>query len=108
MIELSKIVLLSKVKFSLGIIGMMFRKKKLIPHVFKKRGFFTVNSMHGWFMSYPIDIIFLNDKNIVVDKACFGPFGGYTSKVKGIVYAVEAMEGDFDEIELGDTVLWNG
>jgi len=104
---MSKIVLLAKVKFSIGIIGLMFTKKKPIPHVFKKRGFFTVNSMHGWFMNYPIDIIFLNEKNIVVDKACFGPFGGYTSKEKGILYAIEAAEGEFDDIELGDTVLWN-
>jgi uncharacterized membrane protein (UPF0127 family) len=105
---LSKIVFLAKVKFSLGIIGLMFSRKKPIPHVFKKRFGFPINSMHGWFMNYPLDIIFLDDKNIVIDKACFGPFGGYTSRVKGVVYAVEAMAGDFDDIELGDTVLWNG
>ena len=100
-------IVLPNVKRSLGIIGLMFAMKKPVPHVFKKHWFMGVHSMHSWFMMFPIDILFLDNNNIVVDKTSLKQFSAYTSKAKGIVYAVEAYMGDFKNIDLGDIVLWD-
>jgi len=104
---MEKIILIPKVTHSLGILGLMFRKKKPIPHVFKKRWLMGVHSIHGAFMNFTVDVLFLDEKRIVVDKAQIKPYTSYTSKKKGIVFVVEAIEDEFRGVEIGDTVLWN-
>jgi len=104
---MEKIVLIPKVTHSLGILGLMFRKNAPIPLLFKKKWFMGVHSIHGFFMNFTVDVLFLDDKNIVVDKAQIKPYTSYTSKIPGIVYAIESVKNDFSDINLGDTVLWN-
>lgn len=59
--------------------GLMFSKKKTVVFVFnseRKRG------LHGFFVFFPIGLLFL-DKNLkVVEKGVLKPFGIYNSKKK--------------------------
>ena len=72
--------------------GLMFSKKqnKALIFEFKKE---KDISLHMLFVFYPIDVLFLDKRKIVVDKKeNFRPFTLYTSKKKAM-YAVELPSG---------------
>ena len=73
-------------------IGLMFSKKINTTLIFKfnKEKFI---SLHMLFVFYPIDVLCLNKKKIIVDKKeNFKPFTFYKSKKKAM-YAIELRNG---------------
>ncbi len=73
--------------------GLMFTRKKKdfgLVFFFKKP---IVMSLQMWFVFYPIDVIFLDDKCTVIEiKENFQPFRFYTSKSKA-AYFIEVPKG---------------
>lgn len=70
------------------LLGLMFSAKKDIALIFEFAQEQFI-SLHMLFVFYPIDVMFLNKKKIVVDlKENFKPFTFYTSRKKAI-YAIE-------------------
>ncbi|HJN57266.1 MAG TPA: DUF192 domain-containing protein [Candidatus Woesearchaeota archaeon] len=67
-------------------IGLMFSKTRPLIFIFKKE---KIIPLHMFFVFYPIDVLFLNKKNIVVEiKENFRPFTFYTPKSKAM-YIIE-------------------
>lgn len=79
--------------------GYMFRKN---PHheaiLFK-----PCNSIHTFFMNFNIDVLFL-DKNMVVIKKIEGLEKGKVAYVKDASFVIEAKEGTFTSIFVGEKI----
>ncbi|MBI2655550.1 DUF192 domain-containing protein, partial [Candidatus Woesearchaeota archaeon] len=72
--------------------GLMFSLKQKNALIFKFNKE-QIISLHMLFVFYPIDVIFLDKRKIVVDlKKNFGPFSFYSSRRKSM-YAVELPNG---------------
>ena len=86
-------------------IGLMLSKNKKRALIFK----FSrekIIALHMLFVFYPIDVLFLNEDKIVVDKKeKFNPFTFYKSKKKAM-YAVELPDGSIkkSKTEIGDKI----
>ena len=68
----------------------------------------SIQSMHMFFVFYPIDLIFLDDKKKVVEmKKRFLPFTTYTPN-KMSKYVIELPSGTItrSKTDVGDTVKW--
>ena len=73
-------------------IGLMFSGSRNNALIFRFKDE-KIISLHMLFVFYPIDVLFLDKKKIVVDKKeNFMPFAFYTSKRKAM-YAVEMPNG---------------
>ena len=86
-------------------IGLMFSKKQEIILIFKF-SYEKLVPLHMLFVFYPIDVLFLNDKRIVVElKENFKPFAFYYPKEKA-KYVVEMPEGSIKKLkaEVGDRI----
>jgi uncharacterized membrane protein (UPF0127 family) len=86
-------------------IGLMFSRNKNNALIFKFKEE-RIISLHMLFVFYPIDVLFLDKKKIVVDKKeNFMPFTFYKSKTKA-VYAVEIPNGTIKrtKTEIGDKI----
>ncbi len=79
--------------------GLMFRSKQNLIMTFDKG---KKVSLHMFFVFYPIDVLFLNEKKEIVEiKRNFKPFTFWNSKEKG-KYVVElAFPGEY---KVGDRV----
>jgi uncharacterized membrane protein (UPF0127 family) len=67
-------------------IGLMFSEAKPLVFILKKE---KIIPLHMFFVFYPIDVLFLNKKNIVVEiKENFRPFTFYTPKNRSM-YIIE-------------------
>ena len=96
---------LGKVRKTTGIIGLMFAKKIKIPHYIPLPSF--DKNIHTSFMSLTIDIIFIDDMNIVLDKVTLAPWKNHTPlNKKAAVGAIEDYEGKFKDINIGDHVTF--
>ena len=88
-------------------IGLMFSKKKNMALIFKFRKEKKI-ALHMLFVFYPIDVLFLDKNNIVVDKKDnFKPFTLYNSKKKAM-YAVEMPNGMIKKTKtkIGDKIIF--
>lgn len=80
--------------------GYMFRKR---PH-YDAILFKPCNSIHTFFMRFKLDVLFL-DKDMVVIKKIEGlPKGKIAYEKKGS-FVIEAEEGRFSEVEVGDRLI---
>ena len=82
---------------------MFSRKSKTLIFVFKKE---KIAPLHMFFVFYPIDVLFLNKNNIVVEiKENFKPFSFYNPKNKA-KYIIEIPKNIVKETktELGDKI----
>lgn len=91
-------------KFS-KFIGLMFSKKenKALIFRFDKE---KIICLHMIFVFYPIDVLFLDENNIVVDiKENFKPFAFYKSRKKSM-YAIELLDGAIKKsrTDIGDKI----
>ena len=80
--------------------GLMFSKKRKMALVFKfdKE---RIIALHMLFVFYPIDVLFLDKKKIVVDKKeNFLPFSFYRPKKKAM-YAIELPDGAIKKSKTG-------
>lgn len=80
--------------------GYMFRKK---PH-YEAILFKPCNSIHTFFMKFNIDVLFL-DKNMKVIKKIEGLEKGKVDYVKDASFVIEAQEGAFREISVGEKII---
>ena len=88
-------------------IGQMFRfKPATIVFVFDKEQYVP---LHMWFVFFPIDVAYLNDKHEVVEMIeNFRPFSYYNPKMRA-KYVVEFPPGVIEEerLKLGNKILFN-
>ena len=83
--------------------GLMFSEKKTLVFVFKRE---HIISLHMFFVFFPIDVIFLDKKKIVVDiKENFRPFTFYKSR-KNAFYVIELNYGIIKKTktQIGDKI----
>src|SRR3989338_10343536 len=86
-------------------IGLMFSKKQSMALIFKFDREKIV-PLHMLFVFYKIDVLFLDEKKIVVDlKENFMPFSFYTPKEKAM-YVVEIPSNSIKKLkaEIGDRI----
>ena len=86
-------------------IGLMFSKNKKKSLVFKFDSE-RIIPLHMFFVFYPIDALFLNKKNIVVEsKENFMPFRFYTPN-KMAIYVIELPKGTIKKYKtkIGDKI----
>lgn len=80
--------------------GYMFRRE---PH-YEAIMFKPCNSIHTFFMKFHIDVIFINkDMEIVKKVENLGP-GKIVIPVKDAVIVIEAKQGAFENLKVGDKV----
>ena len=89
--------------------GLMFEKKSNFDYalvfVLEKESKIGA-SVHMMFVFFPIDIVYLDSKKMVVDKASLNPWLlNYTPK-KPAKYFVELPKGKAGEIKIGDELGW--
>ncbi|MEK6984041.1 MAG: DUF192 domain-containing protein [Nanoarchaeota archaeon] len=86
-------------------VGLMFSKRQHKGLIFRFRKE-KVIALHMLFVFYPIDVLFLDENLIVVDKKeNFKPFAFYTSRRKAM-YAIELPNGTIKKTrtEIGDKI----
>ena len=86
-------------------IGLMFSRKKNNALIFKFNREKTI-ALHMIFVSYPIDVLFLDKNKVAVDvKENFRPFTFYKSRKKAM-YAIELPNGTVKKTgtEIGDKI----
>ncbi len=69
-------------------IGLMFSRRKNVLFSFDKE---CVVSLHMFFVFYSIGVLFINSRNVVVEKVLLRPFTVYTPKSKA-KYVLEIGE----------------
>jgi len=86
-------------------LGLMFSKKQNKALILKFENEKSI-SLHMFFVFHPIDVIFLDKDNIVVDiKETFRPFTFYKSR-ENAMYAIEIPQGNIKKTktEIGDKI----
>ena len=86
-------------------LGLMFSRKQARALIFVFNDERKI-SLHMFFVFYPIDVIFLDKRKIVVDfKENFRPFSFYSSRRKSM-YTVELPNGTIrkSKTEIGDKI----
>jgi uncharacterized membrane protein (UPF0127 family) len=90
-------------------LGLMFSNKKKcengvilnFPKKFKSKKFYSITML---FCFFPLDIIFVNSKNIIVDKTTMSPFQlNYTPKKK-CDFVIETLKNGFSNLKIGDKI----
>lgn len=106
-------ILIKKIRFARTILqrtkGLMFEEKKNFDYalIFE----FPVEdklltSIHMIFVFFPIELLFLDKNQIVVDKVTLTPFTlNYTPKKKA-KFVVELPVGTTKRVELGEKITW--
>ena len=106
--------IIEKVRFANGFFsnmkGLMFESEKnfdyalIFPLPYESR---IGASVHMMFVFFPIDIIFLDSKKHVVDKATLVPWMlNYTPK-KPAKYFIEMQAGKASMAKIGDMIGWS-
>lgn len=82
--------------------GLMFRKKQNLLMVFQNE---QRISLHNFFVFYPIDLVFLNEKREVVEiKRDFKPFCFYKSKERAKYLIEFSFSLPENSLSLGDVL----
>jgi len=113
MLKAGKKILMKNVRFARNTLertkGLMFEDKKKFNYalVFEfPRESQIGTSLHMLFVFFPIDVLFLNKEQKVVDKATLNPFiPNYTPK-KAAKYVIEMPMGKAKGVKLGQRVEW--
>lgn len=100
-LEVPEVLTLSKVYYADGfrkkLLGYMFRKH---PH-YEAILFEGCNSIHSFFMKFPIDVLFLDDHNQVIKKVVALGRGRVILPVKGATYVLESQAGLLAQVQVG-------
>ena len=81
--------------------GLMFSRPKVLVFYFSKP---ARVSLHMWFVFFPIDVLFLDEHNTVVEvKKNFKPFSFYIPSKK-VVTLIEAPAGKIRDTRVGDII----
>lgn len=91
------------------ILGLAFKKKlhKNEGLLFKINKAYPPHSVHSLFMRFPIDVVFLDEKRVVVDSQRLSPWD-WISTLKNAKYFLELSFGMSLEkdISVGDQLGW--
>lgn len=92
-------------------IGLMFSSSKRLEDNSLIFSFSSARrwSLHMWFVSYPIDVLFLDEMNSVVEiKECFRPFSFYKPQQEAM-YIIELRAGAVKDslTSVGDNIGWS-
>jgi len=86
--------------------GLMFSRPKALVMDFKKE---KIIPLHMLLVFFPIDVLFLNQKKVVVEvKRNFRPFSFYTPKKKArflVELPYEAKAGVGDKIQIKEKII---
>jgi len=85
--------------------GLMFSKPRTLIFIFKKE---KIVPLHMFFVFYPLDILFLNEKKVVVEKKeNLRPFRTYSPKKKAM-YILEMTKGIIkkSKTRIGDKIIF--
>lgn len=82
-------------------LGLMFSSPKCLVFEFEKE---RKIGLHMLFVFFPIDVLWLNSKKVVVEKATLHPFTFYTPKKKA-KYVVELPKGKAKGTRIGDKIV---
>lgn len=93
--------IINATQFSQRLLGFMFQKK---PKNTKIIIFDNCNSIHTFNMKFKIDVLFLNDNSKVVHVIRALPKHKIIFPVRKACKVIEAAEGTFDAIFVGDVV----
>jgi uncharacterized protein len=102
-------VFFAKVKVATGVVG---RARGLLfkPPLDSGYGmyFFRCNSIHTWFMRYPIDVVYLDEENCIVKiVSCLKPWRFSGSLRASSVIEVPAGYAKEKLLEIGDKVYFD-
>lgn len=78
-------------------LGYMFQKQPEHEAILIK----PCNSIHSYFMKFSIDVLFINNNNEIIKKVDGLKPGKVIFKIEGATMVLEAKEGTFKEIEVG-------
>ena len=84
------------------LLGYMFRKT---PH-HNAIIFTPCNSIHTFFMKFNIDVLFLDKNYVVIDKKSNLQKNKVIFPIKEVEYVIEAKTGAFDNINVGDKIIY--
>lgn len=87
--------------FMKRLLGYMFRKN---PH-YEGILFEPCNSIHTFFMRFPIDVLFINDNMEVTKKISGLKAGKVIMPQKEVTMVIEGKEGTFKNIKEGDKLI---
>ena len=112
MIKTGKKTIAGKIKYCSSFLsrarGLMFKKllEKDTAYVLaSSKDSIEESSIHTFFMFFPIDIIWVNSKNIIVDKKeNVKPFKLLLKPIKPAKYVIELNNGKAKDINIGDKV----
>ena len=80
--------------------GYMFHEK---PH-YNGIVLSPCNSIHTFFMKFDIDVLFLDENMLVVKKIASLEKNKTIKPIKNVVYTIEAPQGGFEMIQVGDSI----
>lgn len=84
--------------------------KKLMGYMFRKRPHYNAilftgcNSIHTYFMKFPIDVLFLDYKYQVMKYCEALEHGNVVMPIKGACYVLEGRAGLFKDIKIGQII----
>lgn len=81
-------------KFDYGLVMVMSKESRL------------ESSIHMMFVFFPIEVLFLNQNKIIVDKVTLNPFHLNHTPKKAAKYVIELPKGTTKSAKLGDKVTW--
>ncbi len=81
-------------------VGLMLSKPENLAFIFQDE---RKRSLHMLFVFFSIDVLFLDSKRRVVEKATLKPFQLYTSKKKA-QYVFELRKGQAKKIKIGSRI----
>jgi uncharacterized membrane protein (UPF0127 family) len=95
-----------KVKKTLGIIGLMFKKSPPeIPYYIPLPT--SDKSIHTLFMNFDIDVLFISGSNHIIDKATIKKGSKYNPQFpQKIVAAIEFKKGGATFYNIGDVIYY--
>jgi len=83
--------------------GYMFYKQPPVSGLVIK----PCNSIHTYFMKFPIDVLFIDKDGLVLSKCSYLKKNKMIKPVKGAKAVVESLGGVFSEVNIGDTIEIN-
>ena len=83
-------------------------KERLLGYMFQKEPRYDslliqpCNSVHTFFMHFPIDVLFLNKENVIIDRRLGVEPGKMIMPIKEARAVLEGIAGTFEGYEIGE------
>jgi len=84
--------------FKERLLGYMFQREPKFPSLLIQ----PCNSIHTFFMRFPIDVLFLSEEKVIIDRRLSMEPGKVIRPVKGAKMVLEAKAGCFTNYNIGE------